>query len=233
MMSSASPFIIDLWTVDLDEWSSAGLDPSTVTDLDRSQADRLRSPESGRRLLARRSATRTILAWVLDVPVGDLDIQRSCPVCGSTDHGRSHLTAVPFAFSVSASDALAVVAVSDGQVGVDLEVVDENATPLEAALTAHERRRMATLAREDRETGFLRLWTAKEAVLKAGGRSLADDPATVEVGDALDGDLTAAVDGDRTWTVQHLSVAHPSGHPAVVAVADTAGGPVAWHSITR
>jgi len=57
---------------------------------------------------------------------------------------------------------------------------------------------VAALAPGRQGPGFLRLWTAKEAVLKASGRSLADDPATIEVADLLEGDAAEVVDGVRT-----------------------------------
>ena len=104
----------------------------------------------------------------------------------------------PVEFSVSSSDGLAVVAVSEGPVGVDLEIAHGHGAPQPAALTVREQAGVAALAPGRRGVGFLRLWTAKEAVLKASGRSLADDPATIEVADLLEGDAAEVVDGVRT-----------------------------------
>ena len=227
-----TPPRINLWAVDLDRWAATGPDASTVTERDRSQAGRIRSAGGGARLLARRSATRTVLAEVLGVDAGDLGIERACPTCGSIEHGRPSVVGASVAFSVSSSDGLAVVAVAEGPVGVDLEVAHGHSPPQPAALTVRERAGVAALAPGRQEVGFLRLWTAKEAVLKASGRSLADDPATIEVVGLLDGDVVEVVDGRRTWTVRHLAFDAPTSDPAVLAVANIGGGQVVWRSLT-
>jgi 4'-phosphopantetheinyl transferase len=245
---SSNPPRIDVWAVDLDRWSDLHPEFSSVTAQDRAQADRLRSPGGRRRLLARRSATRAVLAHVLGTLPSEVGIERNCPSCGSHDHGRPSVQGAPVEFSVSASGGLAVVAVSTGPVGVDLEVQrttgrDSPVTPW-GALTATERNRLEALGTDGRTLGLLRLWTAKEALLKASGRSLADNPSTIEMSDLIEGDTVVVVDATGTWTVRQITIDPAvdtrSGRPdgsveeekAVVSVADVGGGRLTWRTLT-
>jgi 4'-phosphopantetheinyl transferase len=245
---SAHPPRIDLWAIDLDQWAERHPEFPSVTARDRSQADRMRSPGGGRRLLARRSATRAVLAQVLGTPPSEIGIERLCPTCGSHQHGRPSVQGAPVEFSVSASGGLGVVAVSTGPVGVDLEVhrTTGGQAPVipQAALTAKERDRLRSLGPDQRALGLLRLWTAKEALLKASRRSLADDPSTIEMSHLIEGDTVVTVDATGTWTVRRAAVdritggradrSHGSGEKgdAVVAVADVGGGRLTWRTLT-
>lgn len=245
---SASPPRIDVWAVDLDRWADLHPEFPSATVRDRSQADRIRTLGGGRRLLARRSATRAVLAQVLGIPPSEVGMDRICPTCGSHSHGRPSVPGAPVEFSVSACGGLGVVAVSTGPVGIDLEVHwttgrDAPVIP-RAALTASEQDRLRALAPDDRTIGLLRVWTAKEALLKVSGRSVADDPSTIEMGDLIDGDTVVTVDAKGTWTVRRTAVdpvtagrtVRPDGSAeegeAVVAVADVGGGTLTWRTLT-
>ncbi len=228
--------------IDLDRWAETSLDPTSLPAADRQAAARLQDPVASLRLLARRSATRAVLAGGLGGDPATLVIERRCPTCGSDQHGRPSLgpgdpgyradppDRIHPEFSVSSSDGTAVVAVSTRPVGVDLEVERPTVAPLPVALTPNERLRVGALGPDQAGPAFLRLWTAKEAVLKASGRSLADDPATVEVGGLLDHDVAVVVDGTGTWTVRHLALEDPAGQRVILAVADGGGGggPLSW-----
>ncbi len=230
-MSSTGP-AIDLWIVDLDRWADTLLSPSTLTDADRSQADRLHDPLAGRRLLARRSLTRWLLASSLGIDPSGVALVRTCPTCGSTEHGRPSVVGEPFQFSVSSSGGVAAVGLSERPLGVDIELVDTDIVPLPKALTDGEQRRLAALSPDDQRIGFLRLWTAKEAVLKAEGHSLADDPATIDVEGVLTGpaaDAVAPGPTPGTWRVQVVEVEATGSDRVVVAVADENG----WRVVTR
>ena len=211
---------IDLWVIDLDEWAELRLDPAAVTALDRRQAERLRDFQAGRRLLSRRAATRTILARSLGQEVCDLELFRRCAVCNSTDHGRPFIPGSAVSFSVSASGGLSALAVARHHVGVDLEIDTGSVPPELRALRQGEQSALLEMPLQCRGTGFLRLWTAKEATLKAAGRSLGDDPASVDAVSTLTHDIGVAVLGDRRWHVQQVSVEPRSQNDCVLAVVD-------------
>ncbi len=120
------------------------------------------------------SAAR-VRAWLgtaLQVPAGDLVLSRDA-------HCRPQLGGAQAAFDANWShsgDHLLVVLGSDVQVGVDLEHVRPRPHALDLArryYAPEEADWVAGLAGEGRERAFLRLWCAKEALLKAHGRGLA------------------------------------------------------------
>ena len=223
--TEGGPDQIGLWVVDLDRWEESQPHRSTLTPQDRSQAERLRHPRQGRRLLARRSVTRAILAQALGVDGKEVVISRACPNCGSTDHGRPFIAGAPIVFSVSSSGVLAAVAVSTSAVGVDIEI-ERTVVPQFGAMTQREQHHIDALAPERRGLGFLRVWTAKEAVIKAGERHLGHDPATVDVSGILTADETWVGEGRRRWHVRQLTTGRRPEGEVVLAVADEGGAPV-------
>ncbi|WP_313919488.1 4'-phosphopantetheinyl transferase superfamily protein [Tahibacter sp.] len=92
-------------------------------------------------------------------------------------HGKPALAAGGFDFNLSHSGGAAVVALGRGvEVGVDLESPGRPRPHAELArryFCGPEAQSIGNTPEALRETAFLRLWTAKEAVLKALGRGLA------------------------------------------------------------
>lgn len=240
------PSAIDLWIVDLDRWSDVGTGAGPVSAPDRAEAARIRDPVTARRLLSRRSATRHVLSNVLGLPADEVMLVRSCPRCGSTEHGRPTVPGTSLGFSVAASGAIAIVAVirpgahrsygeshdeSRGEIGIGVDVesiVPRAVLPL-AALTRVEQAALHALPSAERVVGFLQIWTAKEAVLKAGGRTIADDPSILEAGELLASDRGNVEGFGIQWCVQRVTVPAPRAIPVIVSVADRAGTSVHVH----
>jgi len=90
-------------------------------------------------------------------------------------HGRPRLRNARVDCNWSHSGAHLLVAAGDGlRVGADLESIRPRANALALARRFFAEEEIAWLsARADIESDFLRLWCAKEAVLKAHGRGLA------------------------------------------------------------
>ena len=217
---------IAVWMVDLDRWWDRGLDPAMLDEGDRAQAGRIRDPGLRSRLMARRAITRRLLADFLDADPFTVTIERTCPTCHATDHGRPFVTGGEIEFSVSSCRGTAVVAISRQPVGVDIEVVRPEIEPLVFALSDEERQGVLALAPDRQGMAFLRLWTAKEAVLKAAGRSVGDNLVAVSVPGLLSDDRTSTIDHGRTWHVRQLSNDRHFGEPVVVALADRVGAEV-------
>ena len=223
---------IDLWVVDLDRWARTDPGPEWLTGQDRARAARLKDPAVARRLLARRSLTRWLLADTLGIGAGELVVDRRCPTCGRRDHGRPVVRDTPIEFSVSSSAQVAAVAVSGGPVGVDVELPRTGIRPLPDALSDRERQELLALADGGpRAEGFLRLWTAKEAVLKASGQDLSHDPSRIDVAALLSAGSATVTSAGRTWVVRHPAPSSAPGVAPVVAVADGNGALVVTRSV--
>jgi 4'-phosphopantetheinyl transferase len=102
-------------------------------------------------------------------------------------HGKPEVAGLETGrFSLSHSAGVALVALGGAlEVGVDLELVRpiDDATELaEAHCAASERRALMRLHEAQRDLAFLRIWTRKEACLKALGLGLGLPLGDVEVG---------------------------------------------------
>lgn len=116
------------------------------------------------------TAARAWLAGHLGVAPAAVPLRRDV-------HGRPCLEAHGQDCNWSHSGDRLLVALGEGvRVGVDLELARPRPKALEIArryFHADEAAALARLAPDARDAAFLRLWCAKEAVLKAHGRGLA------------------------------------------------------------
>ncbi|WP_448611599.1 4'-phosphopantetheinyl transferase family protein [Geodermatophilus sp. URMC 60] len=166
------------------------------------------TPAVHRRRVLLRAGLRTALAAELGTGPADVPLT-------ATATGRPQLPAATgLDAGCSASGPLGVVAVGRGcRVGVDLErVVPWTPDVLdEGWLDRAEQRALTALPERTRPLAVARAWTQKEAVLKARGTGLRDDPAATvtEIGRAQ-----GTVAG---WTVRDVPV--PNGWVASLAVA--------------
>jgi 4'-phosphopantetheinyl transferase len=117
-------------------------------------------------------------------------------------------------FNLSYSEDLALVAVADREVGVDVEHLGRGLRVLDAASVACTPGEVAALRRlppAPRADAFLRIWTAKEAFLKGTGQGLSVPPDRVEIGDARPDGATpvrmAGPKGRAEWWLRSLSPA--------------------------
>lgn len=116
------------------------------------------------------------------IPTAEVRLARSCPQCGSSDHGRpvvltNDANDPPFV-SLSRAGDVVVVAVSDqGPVGVDIEPMD--------ALRFAGFDNVALHRRETAPSFEARAatWVRKESLLKATGDALHLDPRLIRLSD--------------------------------------------------
>lgn len=141
-------------------------------------------------------------------------VERRCPRCGA-GHGRPALPGTGLIASVTHAGGLVAAAVSDGEwLGLDLE-------PRGRDLPESAARRVLTeaeVALAHQPGDLLRLWTAKEAALKAAGTGLAGGLVRESVVLSLDplraGDTTLfGTPGGRL-----LSLPLPGTHVGALAV---------------
>lgn len=152
--------------------------------LDREERSRLHAgtaPRDVRRRAAAGVLLRCLVASALGQEPHDVTVRRHCPHC-SRGHGRPEVPGAPLRVSAShAGDRVAVaVAVSTlGAVGIDVE--PPRARPLSRPLLRRtlgsgEPEYLLGVPESRRPAEFLRIWTAKEAILKATGEGLRGGP---------------------------------------------------------
>ncbi|MEV0244088.1 4'-phosphopantetheinyl transferase superfamily protein [Streptomyces sp. NPDC050674] len=190
-----------------------------------------------------RAGARRALGELLDITPATVRLgHRRCPGCGADDHGPPLLVRpeLPLAISLSRTAGWGVFVVGAGlAIGVDAEALRPVRETLFAGsvLTASERRHLDAMAPGPaRHAAFHRVWTRKEAVVKAVGVGLVGTELDqLETHPDRDGPLRVTHHGvgrPTEWTVEDLRL---SDHLAVAlarAAGPAARGPVHLHPPT-
>jgi 4'-phosphopantetheinyl transferase len=220
-----------VWGIDLaDELAAADLD--LLDDAERERAGRYADPVHGARFGTARAVGKRIVGRALGVdPQGVVFDRRPGPACGSAEHGPPAVEGAGDAVHISASRCgpMAMLAISDRAVGVDVErrrplggleaLAGEVLTPLELAAV------MSAGPQAEREAAFLRCWTRKEAVLKAAGIGIAASLRMLEVHPEDVAPVVVSGPAEVApcrWQVTDL---HLDGGATFAAVAQPADGP--------
>ncbi len=134
---------------------------------ERARADRFHFARDRHRFVVRRGRLRQLLgAWVGRAP--------EALHFTANSHGKPILADGP-AFSLSHSAGMMMLAISDGDVGCDIEWIDDTLdwVPLaETLFTTGERAALAALPPETARRAFFAVWARKEAFVKALGLGL-------------------------------------------------------------
>lgn len=204
-----APGSVTIWRLplDLDEAALAPL-LATLTDAERARAARFHFDQHRHRFTAARGQLRAILGRYLDCP----------PQCVAFRHGPNGKPAIAgecggLEFNLSHSGGFGLVALTrDRPLGVDLEHVRamrDFEGIAQRFFAPEEVADLVALAPDERPEAFFRIWTRKEAYVKADGAGLthALDRFRVSVHPAqparllhIDGSTEAAV----AWSLVHL-----------------------------
>ncbi|MDQ6745084.1 MAG: 4'-phosphopantetheinyl transferase superfamily protein [Actinomycetota bacterium] len=191
------------------------LDLSLLDRTERRRADSLRREEDRLSYVAAHVLLRRLLSERLGIAPQHIPLLRQpCPVCGnSTGRPAVDLPGPPLHFSVSRSAGLVLIGTAPTAVGVDVESLPEPGTVSTVAALLHprERQELAVAAPAERPALFARLWTRKEALLKARG---------VGIAHGLDADYIGTQPqavSPAGWTIFDLDL--PGGFTAAATVA--------------
>lgn len=160
-----APAPVRLWMVALDALpSAAGI--ASLSDAERARAQRFAFEHLKRRYFASHVALRDTLAECTGVAAADQRFTEGL-------FGKPALANAPCAFNMSHSDDVALVAVApQGEIGVDVEVLRQVSDAVALAkhnFTPAEHQQVLGAPPGQRDLVFLRIWTRKEACLKAVG----------------------------------------------------------------
>lgn len=197
--------------------------------LDESERKRYRRParpEAQRRFLLGRALLRERLGRALGIEPGAVVLRHSA-------EGKPHLGEAGPEFNLSHSGHWVALALSHaGPVGLDLEQ-PRKPRPLQAIARHYfhpdEARALEALEGSALETGFYRLWTLKEAYLKALGTGLAGGLDRLYFPDAGSEPHSAPEDGH--WQLHHWRLPPEPGGAAYLSLALQDRDPVPVHLV--
>lgn len=164
---------VHLWQVDLSERCWPGAFPEVLSNSERRRFARYQMDRDARRFALRRLALRVILAGYLRM------VPEAVTLALENANGKLRLASCHgdrLCFSTSSSIDVGLIAVANRcQLGIDIEVVRPLRRFPEIAarvLTAAEAERLSAVPEDERMRSFFRVWSAKEALLKAIGLGL-------------------------------------------------------------
>lgn len=159
------------WLVALDGDEAALAGAAALLSPDEAaRADRFRLARDRRRFVAARAGLRRLLGAALGQAPERLALDLG-------PEGKPELAGHPLHFNLSHSGELAAIALCrDAAVGIDIEQIrplDDLDGLIATACSGREAAALATLPPRRRQEAFFRVWTRKEAYLKALGSGLA------------------------------------------------------------
>jgi len=163
-----------LWRFRLDLTETELETLQTLLDREELQrAERLRIPHKRGQFIAARGRLRQILARYLGQAPAKIEFAYG-------EHGKPHLPGAQLAFNLAHAGHWGVLLVSGaGEIGVDVEALDRDLERDKVAahyFTDAERALWQRYPPERKVRGFFRIWTRKEALLKAAGGGFAVAP---------------------------------------------------------
>ncbi len=206
---------VHVWIAKFDHSDNLCNDYEKILTLpEKQRALRFRTPELQLRFKMSRAILRKILTLYLDYPVPQ-EIEFSI-----NKYGKPYLSHNPknIKFNLSHSGDLIIYGISkDFEIGVDIEHIRQESIkePLETYVLSHsEKTIFDTLESNQKTTAFYRIWTSKEAFVKALGVGLSKNLTEFEVSFAeFEKPKILSIDGAITqtneWSLQRI---HPAPH---------------------
>ena len=240
--ASLHPECVYVWQIDLDvaaTESEMALWRTTLSPEERLREDSFRGAGLRRDYLIAHAALRVILGQCLGIPPASVAFQTTAPasesstatpIYGPMPKPALSRSKIDLRFNLSHTSGKALVGVTLGrELGIDIErhrPMDDLDGMAETVMSPRELQQWKTLPPPDRKPAFYRLWTRKEAYLKAIGLGLFRDLQDVTVpilsslltgpsGEPLQADwLVEDRSGEGQWSV--TDVLAPHGYAAAV-----------------
>lgn len=146
---------------------TAGLGDLAGVELPATERERASKMEilTARRFLAARRVVRAMFSKLSGIPTEKINLDLD-------SNGKPFLDAMDYQFSMAHSGEMVAVAISRSPIGVDLEI-EREVDVVTLAQRFFSPEEALILERNPDPTLFFRLWTCREAAIKADGRGLA------------------------------------------------------------
>lgn len=202
------PGEVHVWIVNLERSFVSDADAAHHLSSDeQARASRFHHPRDRRRYTQARSLLRVVLAAYLNCEPGAIEF-------GYAEHGKPFLKNPNGGvfFNLSHSQERGLLAFNRrGEVGVDLEYIEPRVSALDIVsrcFSPETARRFSALPALQQQDVFFRLWTAREAFVKAAGTGLfaTDDSIELAEGNGCEMMFTRKA-AQSQWTLHELTVA--------------------------
>jgi len=166
---SPSEKYVDIWKVQVEDYQ---LIPQNILIQDEQlKAARFVHAKDRASFLTRRTALRILLSRYTDIPASEVEF-----IAGKNKKPELRSDSDKIRFNVSHSGELILIAISDTEIGVDIERIESGfnySDILKHAFSEQEINRIDEAS--DNRGMFFKLWTRKEALCKASSKGLDDE----------------------------------------------------------
>jgi 4'-phosphopantetheinyl transferase len=201
-----------VWAIELGRPLDPGIKIDSILSIDeRHRAERFVFAKDALRFRLCRAMLRMGLAWYLDKAPQEI-------ILTTDSRGKPYLAeSSALHFNVTHCEGLGLIAFTTlGEVGIDVEDSHRDVEALDVAsanFTSNETAMIAAAETlREQASVFLRLWTRKEAVLKASGHGIQGGLATFDVSQQPPAMVKLSrasdVDSETCWLVQDLELAN-------------------------
>lgn len=216
---------IDVWICRLAKLPAGSLEVLSQSERERAAKFAVRRPAKA--FIQRRTIIRNLLSEHLGIPATEIEIEES-------QSGKPSIinpnVETALGFSIANSTDILIVALARGmETGVDVEVLHPPSDIQNLALryfTDREVKHVQSLPESCATIGFLKLWTRKEAIMKAHGDGMKLGLGNIDVSEISD--QTPVEIYGRSYFVKDLYA--PAGYIAALA-SDHAIPDIHYHSL--
>ncbi len=159
---------VHVWRADLDDLQQVEGWLKLLSSDEHDRADRFRFAQHRNRFIAGRGILRSLLSVYLQTDPKSLQFIHG-------QQGKPTLISNNLHFNLAHSQGLALYAICDRPVGIDLEqvrMVSDLESLTQRFFAVNEHHSISNLPTQQQPTAFFRHWTCKEAYLKATGEGL-------------------------------------------------------------
>ncbi|MBX3709158.1 MAG: 4'-phosphopantetheinyl transferase superfamily protein [Gammaproteobacteria bacterium] len=190
---------IHVWTADL----STNLIQELLSSDEKKRANRFLFPIHKQRFIAARSILRKILSFYLAVPPQEIMFTYN-----SNGKPFLHMPSTHLQFNLSHSENIAIYAITmTHDIGIDIEKIQEtyNRDLAKRFFSLKENQDLLLLPLEEQKIAFYRIWSRKEAIIKAIGKGLTIPLSTFSVS-VHDVNEVISLDQNENWSLIPLSI---------------------------
>ncbi|HWR01257.1 MAG TPA: 4'-phosphopantetheinyl transferase superfamily protein [Chlorobaculum sp.] len=220
---------ISVWQVDIDKVDTSGDLSETLSDDEIQRAYSFRFAADRKRFIARRAILRTLLGRYLSVDPAEIRFSENSS--GKPQVAFPQQPGLRFSLSHS-GNLLAFAHSPDPEIGIDIEKID-SATDLEDVAKTYfspaEQTMLDDLPEPARVQAFFRIWTLKEAVVKASELNLEDGLRSLNLADAHNSSRIDTILGDGRVVSCLSGVLDAPGYASALAMSAQPNAPITLH----
>lgn len=185
---------------------------------EKARAQRYYHESDKNRFVICRALLKLLLSFHTQLPISKIKL--------NYDHNKKpYLPSHPsLFFNVSHSKEQAVIALSYRVIGVDIEYINDNEDILNNLATIYDEIEIASILNtKEKHLAFYKLWTRKEALVKAIGKGIDDDFPKIPSINGIHNMDTELLGSKENWNVEDIRIA--SNYMVAVAFVDNKSKP--------